>query len=148
MNESDNGAYYDSCMEVNIFPSVLLFNSHICVQKRKLANGKKVLCYNKTNKNQQTEHGVAVNEYEFIIRQHSIFFHVIRVYNPISSAIMFVCVCAYAFCVLLQCVMRVFCLSGNQQGSVWLGEHLAPEATGSHNVSGWLMPMAEIRRRQ
>lgn len=31
---------------------------------------KKVLCYNKTNKNQQTEHGVAVNEYEFIIRQH------------------------------------------------------------------------------
>lgn len=72
--------------------------------KEKTCQWKNVLCYNKTNKNQQTEHGVAVNEYEFIIRKHSIFFHVFRVYNPISCAIMFVCVCV-RICIL--CVAPV-----------------------------------------
>lgn len=112
-----------------------------CVQKRKLANGKQT----KTNRQNM---GLQLMNMNSSLDNIQFFFHVFRVNNPISCAIMFVCVCAYAFCVLLQCVMRVFCLSGNQQGSVWLGEHLAPEATGSHDVSGWLMPMAEIRRRQ
>lgn len=59
-----------------------------------------------------------------------------------------VCVCAYAFCVMLQCVKGVFFVSGKQQGSVGLGEHLAPEANGSHSVSGWFVSMVETQWSQ
>lgn len=48
-----------------------------------------------------------------------------------------------AFCVTLRCLPGLFCLSGIQPGDVWLGEHIAPKATGSHCVPGWFVPMVQ-----
>lgn len=58
VNEGDNGAYYDSCMEVNIFPSVLLFNSHIAYKRENLPMEKKFYATIKQTKTNRQNMGL------------------------------------------------------------------------------------------
>lgn len=86
MSESDSGACYDSCMEVNMFLSVLLFNLHICQRNRK-----KMPFENVSQRNRQPDRGCVAVRHQATLH---LFFQFFLFCNPFSGAIRFGCVCA------------------------------------------------------